>query len=404
MEQNKNSKKPDFLAFAQDGADRETLKDFALAHGWEETCIAQGDIATATEYLKTNPSPKLLLVEIPSAEAASGLLDALADVCDAGTKVIIIGTVNEYSFYCWLTSIGVFSYLLRPLTKQMLDDAYQKSITISSAGAGSAVDANEPTKIIAVIGARGGVGASTISLNLAGIFAEHSGKKIALVDVDPQQGTLALSFDIEPAHGLRDALEKPERIDTLFIDRVMSKPSKNLWVMSVEEPLSEMLNINELAAETILKEFVEKYEVVVLDIPRNLSQFSRDFLKKADSVVLVAELNLQSLRDTLRLSDLIRDTLKLPAPMVVINRAGVAPKNEISVADFEKGIGDKIVEKINYLTDVFMYIGNEIPAVTHAKNTGIKPLYNIAKQLLPNMQIVEEVKKNDMLGFLKKKK
>ena len=400
-QQNDISKKPKFFSFAQDGADRNTIKEFTSAQGWDESCVMQGDISTATQYLKAHPSPVLLLVEIPSAQAAPALLDELANVCDPHTKVIIIGTVNEYSFYCWLMDIGVFSYLLRPMTKEVLEATYKKSIEKSTP---APVEQKEPTKVIAVIGARGGVGTSTIALNLAGIFAEHANKKIALVDLDPYLGTLSLVLDLEPARGLRDALEKPDRIDPLFIDRVMSNPHKNLWVLNAEEPLKESIHISEFTAEALMRELSNKYDVVVLDISRHMGQFERECLKKAHNVLLVADLSLQAIRDTMRFSDLIVDTFKMSPPMVIVNRAGAAPKNEMSLPDFEKGITMKVVEKIVYTPDIFMYIGTDIPSIAHAKNNVVKPLYSLAKQLLPNMTLDEEPKDKNILGFMKKKK
>jgi len=400
--QPKTSSKPPFLAFAKDGADIGKLKEFAKTHEWGESCVLHGDITTAAEYLKTNISPVLLLVEITSAEAAPSLLDALADVCDPDTKVIIIGTVNEYSFYCWLTEIGIFSYLLRPFAIETLEATYQKSIV--SAPVATAVEVKKPAKVIAVIGARGGVGASTIALNLSGIFAEYSEQKIALVDIDPQEGTLSLMLDIEPARGLRDALEKPDRIDALFIDRVMSKPHKNLWVMSAEEPLQERINISDQTAENLIAALKDKYDVIVLDVPRQLTQFSRDCLKKTDAILLVAELNLQCLRDVLRLSDLIHENLKNPLPLVVANRVGIAPKNEISAGDFEKGISLKIAEKIPYNTDIYMQISSDIPAIANIKNTDVQPLIELARQLLPEMPLLEKDSRKDFFAFLKKKK
>lgn len=399
MEQ-QNSNKPKFFAFAQDSADRASIKAFTDGQGWDDSCVMQGDISTAIDYLKTNASPALLLVEIPSAEAAPGLLDALANVCDAQTKVIIIGTINEYSFYCWLMDIGVFSYLLRPLTREVLETTYKKSI---EQAVPVAVVEKEPTKIIATIGARGGVGASTIALNLAGIFAEHGNKKVALVDVDPYTGTLSLLQDLEPARGLRDALEKPERIDPLFIDQVMINPSKNLWILSAEEPLKESIEISDSTAEALIRELSTKYDVVVLDVPRNMGKFGRECLKRAHHVLIVAELSLASLRDTLRLSDLMVDSFKMPAPIVIANRVG-ASKSEISIADFEKGITTKIAEKIMYLPDIFMYIGSDIPSIVHAKSNALKPLYSLAKQLLPSLILDEAPKEKKLLGFMNKKK
>lgn len=396
-----NSNKPKFFAFAQDSADRATIKSFAEAHGWAESCVMTGDISTATTYFKDHPSPTLLLVEIPSAEAAPDLLDGLANVCDPHTKVIIIGNINEYSFYCWLVDIGVFSYLLRPLTKEMLENAYKKSIEQASV---APVAVSEPTKIISVIGARGGVGASTIALNLAGIFADKTNKKVALVDVDPQEGTLSLTLDIEPARGLRDALEKPERIDPLFVDRVMSKPHNNLWVLSAEEPIQETIHTSEATAEALIRELSSKYDVVILDIPRRMGEFERECLKSSNNVILVAELSLLSLRDTLRLSDLMVDVFKMVPPMVVVNRSGMSSKSEMSVADFEKGITAKIAEKISYAPDLFMQIGNDIPCVANAKNPAVKPLYSLAKQLLPNAFADEEPKTKGFFSSFKQTK
>lgn len=396
------NEKPAFTAFAQNESDRETLKVFATKNGFGDSCIFQGDIETATAFLKTNTSPILLLVEVSSAEAASAQLDALADVCSPETKVIIIGSVNEYSFYRWLIDIGIFSYLLRPLTLEMLEGEYKKSLSNSSAGK-AALEEKKPAQIISVIGARGGVGASTIALNLSGIFAEYSDKKIALVDIDPQEGTLSLFLDIEPARGLRDALEKPDRIDTMFIDRVMNKPHKNLCVLSAEESFSEPLHISPDTSEVFMKELSNKYDVVVLDIPRYLNQFSRECLKKSSQIIIVAELNLQSLRDTLRLSDFIRDTLKIPQPMVVINRFAMSSKNEIGIADFEKAIGIKSAVKIAYTPDIFMQVGTDIPSVTQRKNPCMKPIYELAMQLVPDLQLPEAEKASDLLSFFKKK-
>jgi pilus assembly protein CpaE len=395
-----NSKKPKFFAFALNNADRTAIKEFTAGQGWDASCVMEGDISTATQYLKTNPSPILLLVEVTSAEAAPNLLDELANVCDPHTKVIIIGDINEYSFYCWLIDIGVFSYLLRPLTKEVLDATYKKSIDQPIS---SPVLEKEPTKVIAVIGARGGVGVSTIALNLSGIFAEHAGKKIALVDIDPQEGTLSLSLDIEPARGLRDALEKPDRIDPLFIDRVMNKAHENLWVLSAEEQLKDSIDVSEFTADALMRELCNKYDVVILDIPRRMGRFERECLKKANNVLIVAELSLQSLRDTLRISDLMVDSFKMSPPMVIVNRAGMAPKNEMSISDFEKGITVKIVEKILYMPDLFMPISSDIPSIVHAKHAAMKPLYSLAKQLLPNILPDEVQKEKGFMDFLKKK-
>lgn len=373
--------KQPFIAFAN-GKDGDVLRAFAASRQWPDSTIHSGDIKTATEYLKTNPSPAVLLVELPNAADAPGLLDALADVCDPDTKVITIGDVNEYSFYCWLMDIGIFSYLLKPLTEQMLESAYQKSEN----GSAQLKHGKAPGKVIAVVGARGGVGASAVALNLAGIMAEISHKNIALVDADPQEGTIALSLDIEPSRGLRDVLEKPERIDSLFIERVMQKPHKHLSIISAEESLTDPVHATEAAADALLRELREKCDVVVLDIPRHMTGFSRQCLKLSDHVVLVTEMSLASLRDTLRISDMMRDSLKLKPPVIVANRVGLAGKHEMQRADFEKGINAKLAQVIPFAPDAFMLVSAEIPAIKNKTHAAFKPLFDLLEQWLPDMK------------------
>jgi len=375
--------KPPFMAFVSDVADFKTLRKFAGNHDWSQSDVRQGDIKTATEFLKNNPSPVLLVVDIPSAAEAPALLDALANVCDADTKVITIGSINEYSFYCWLMDIGIFSYLLKPLTPAMLDGAYKKSVEPASA---QAKEEKKQGKVIAIIGARGGVGATTISLNLAGVLTELSPMPVTLIDVDSHAGSVALALDIEPSRGLREAMEKPDRIDSLFIERVMIKLRKNLSVLSAEEALHDHLVPHAQAAESLLTELRTKFGVILLDIPRHLTAHTMDFLKKADQIVLVGEPTLLSLRDCLRLCDMIRDTLKVSPPVVVVNRIGMAPKLEMQVADFEKGINAKVSTRILFAPDIFMQVGGDIPAVKMKSHPTIKPLYALATQLVPEVK------------------
>lgn len=387
------------MAFVASGSDIATLKAFAASHEWPDSGIQQGDIRTAAQFLKSNPSPVMLVVEIPSASEAPALLDALADVCDPDTKVITIGDVNEYSFYCWLMDLGIFSYLLKPLTAQMLESAYQKSITPVAA----LKNEKQPGKIIAVMGTRGGVGTTTVALNLAGILASQAKKPIALVDIDPQEGSVALALDIEPSRGLRDALEKPDRIDSLFMERVMSKPMKNLSVMSAEESLLENIAVHDHAADTLLRELRAKFDVILLDIPRHHSAFTKQCIRQADHVVMVTELTLLSLRDALRLSDLMRDSFKMKPPLIVANRAGFAPKQELLPADFEKGINAKITQRVPFTPELFMQISGDIPAVKQSSHAGAKSLYALAEQLVPVNAKASESKEKKTFSLFKKK-
>lgn len=387
-------------AFLLDDVDMEMVQKFASAAGVAHETMVKGDIQTATDYLKNHKSPTLLMVEIPSAAEAPKLLDALADVCDPDTKVITVGAINEYSFYCWLTEIGIFSYLLKPLTFAMLEGVYKKAtepVVVASK------EEKKAGTVIAMLGARGGVGTSALSLNLAGAFAELSPRPVALVDVDSHAGTVALTLDIEPSRGLREAMEKPDRIDSMFVERVMIKPVKNLSVLCAEDPLHEHFMPHEQAASYLLAELKNSFGMVILDIPRQLTPHTMNFLKKADKVIVVSELSLLSLRDTLRIQDMFREVLKLPPPLIVLNRTGMMPKHEMHLADFEKGVNMKTTANIPFAPDAFMQVSSDIPAIKMKSHAAMKAVYGLAYQLVPAFAPKESPEKKSGFKLFKPK-
>lgn len=398
---NVSSSNQQFLAFASDEKDVSTLKDFAASQGWLQDCVNQGTIAQAVAYLRNNPSPPVLLVEINSSKDAPAELDLLAAVCAPSTKVIVTGTVNEYSFFCWLMGLGISSYLLKPLTVETLKTAWEKA---QASEAPVSAQAKKSGTIISVIGTRGGVGATTLAINLAGIIAEKAKKKVALIDLDAREGSIALALDLEPGRGFKEALEKPDRIDSLFLERVMSKPNPNLSILSAEESIQEHLKIHDGAADTLLKELKAAYDVIVLDIPRHLDVFSTKCLGSADHVVLVTELTLISLRDALRFQDLMREKLKMKTPIVVAMRTGLAPKQQVVQADFEKGINLKVSYSVPFAPDIFMPVDLQIAAMKHRKQPATKPLHDLAGELVPEAKEVNNEKKVEKKGGLLGKK
>lgn len=393
--------KPAFLAFATGEKDLAALKAFAGAHGWGEGCVLEGDIAQAATHLKTNPSPQLLLAEIPSSAQAQELLNQLADVCDPETKVIITGTVNEYSFYCWLMDIGISSYLLKPLEIAALEQAYAKAM---APPAPAAEKSKAPARLIGVTGTRGGVGATSVAIYVSALLAQ--GKlSTALIDLDPQDGSVALLLDLEPARGLREAMERPDRIDNLFLDRVMHKTAQGVAVLSAEESLAERVQFHDHAADALLNELREKFAYVVLDLPRQAQPFYRTVAKACDTVLAVTDLSLSGLRDAIRLSDLYRDQLKLKPPVFVANRLGMTPKFELPVADFEKGVKDKLAHRIPFAPDIFMAVTGDLPGLK-SPSPALKALHALAQHIAPELEAesAPAEAKHALLGFLKKGK
>jgi pilus assembly protein CpaE len=218
----------------------------------------------------------------------------------------------------------------------------QRAILASGEQTANARHATKLGKLIAVTGARGGVGATTVATNCAWLMANERKRRVALIDLDLQFGTVALALDLEPSHGLREALENPNRIDSLFMDRVMVQHSDKLFVLSAEEAPDEGLLLDYAALELLITELRTKFHFVVVDLPRTPSTCSHYVLQTATELVLVTDLSLAGMRDTMRLAGLMPGTNASCHLSVVANRVGEHKQGEMPRAEFEKGIGRKV--------------------------------------------------------------
>lgn len=389
-----------FRAFVPDAESLSVLQRFALSQGWNSDCIHKGTVTEAVEFLAGHPGPDFLLIDVPDAESAPELLDRLADVCDSGVRVIVTSTVDEFSFYRWLTDIGVHHYLLKPLTDEALQNA------ISAAPVAAEAKTEKLGKLYSVMGTRGGAGTSTVALNLAAAIGVNHHTPTALLDLEAQWGTQSLMLDLEPGRGLREALAKPDRVDGLFMERVMLKVRENLTVLSSEEPLDEPIVIHADAAQALIGQSRRKFAVTVAELPREITPFTQEFLRASDHIVIVTELTLLGLRDAMRLSDLLKDKMQLKRVHFVASRTGLLPKHELKQVDFEKSLGTKFYGTVPFDADAYSRTATgEIEVLRkHASAMG-KGLAHIADLLhRPVADDAATAKKPKVLGWLTGKK
>lgn len=391
------------LAFVKNKESAATVHQVMEERGIVDYKIETGDVTTATEFLRANPSPQMLLVELPKADDAPAALDALADAVNPHCKVITTGKTDTLSFYQWLLGLGVHDYLLTPL------DAAKLGTSLDKGNAAPAADPHAPKvkKIVAVIGARGGVGTTTIATNLAAIFALEQHLPTGLVDLDPHFGSVALSLDLEPGRGLRDALEKPDRVDGLFLDRVMIRPFPQLSILSAEEPLVELIQPQANAGEVLFAALAEKFNILVVDLPRQINGLTRHVLAHADAIVLVAEPHLIDLRDALRIKDFLVDQLKRPAPFLILNREGLSSKQELPTRDFTKHFGAAPVAQIKLLPEAYAASAQGELLITNVK---LRSVFDPLRALAARISGVEakeaeeiETSSGSLLAKLKRK-
>jgi pilus assembly protein CpaE len=331
-----------FSAFVCDDATVEMLKPIATDLNWQSDKVFKGGVRNAIQTLSVSASPQILLIDFSESSDPIQDINSLAEVCEPGTVVVALGKINDVGLYRDLLSSGIHDYLLKPAQPEMVRDALMNAHTALFAPKAQVDDDVKPKSLITVIGVRGGVGASTLTTSIAWIQANESNRKTALLDLDIQFGTGALSFDLEPGRGLTDALENPNRIDSLFVERAMVKESENLSILSAEAPINMPLVADPSAFHHLQEELRNGFEAVVVDLPRHIAVQTPQLLNDCNYVIVVTELNLASTRDTIRLLAFLKNAAHGAQIIVVGNRTPSVGNPEVSRKDFEASIERKV--------------------------------------------------------------
>jgi pilus assembly protein CpaE len=298
------------------------------------SCIIEiGGVAAAAAAYRETRTPSVLIVEVAKgAPDVLASLKPLAEVCDPSTLVIVVGHVNDVVLYRGLIRSGVADYLAAPLTQLQIIDAV----------AGLFRDpASQPAgRIIAFIGAKGGVGSSTIAHNLSWLFANQSKVNTVVTDLDLSFGTSGLNFNQDVTSGLADAVAQADRLDSVYLDRLLTRCSDNLALLAGAAQLDRDVFLDADTIYAVLDTLRQTAPVVAVDMPSSWSAWSRHTLVSADDVVITATPDLACMRNARNIAELLRASRQndMP-PYLVINQVGVPKRPEISAADFSKAVG-----------------------------------------------------------------
>jgi pilus assembly protein CpaE len=307
------------------GEDRRLAKAHLTVH--------MGGIRAASEQYQQAPTPNLILVETRS--SGPGLfaeLASLAEVCDAGTKVVVIGHLNDVSVYREMIRQGVNEYLVNPLSPIQVIEAVSRLY----------VDPDSPPigRSIAFMGAKGGTGSSTIAHNVGWCISTRMTEDVIITDLDLPFGTAGLDFNHDPAQGVADALTAPERLDDVLLERLLVKCSDHLSLFAAPAVLDRDFDLDTEAFESVLDVVRGTVPCVVIDLPHLWTSWTRKLLLSADEVVITATPDLASLRNAKNIIDLAKQARANDhLPHLVINQVGVPKRPEIPVKDFAEALG-----------------------------------------------------------------
>ena len=294
--------------------------------------IQMGGIAAAAEAYRNSPTPNVIVLECEGkGEDLLAGLDELAEVCDAGTRLIVIGRLNDIVLYRELVRRGVSEYVMGPVAP--LD------IVRAVSGLYSAPDAKPVGRTIAVVGAKGGVGASSIAHNIAWSIARDLWLDSVVVDLDLPFGTAGLDYNQDPPQGIADAVLSPERIDTAFVDRLLSKCTDHLSLLAAPATLERAYDFGSDAFDSIFDVLRASVPCIVLDVPHMWTGWTRRTLISADEILIVAAPDLANLRNAKNILDLLRGARPNDnRPHYCLNQVGVPKRPEIKAADFAKAL------------------------------------------------------------------
>ena len=295
--------------------------------------VHMGGIATAVEFYKTAPTPNLIILESRSEpRELVEQLRQLSEYCDPSSKVVVIGHYNDVGLYRELIRSGISEYVVAPIS--MADIIAVISAIFVDPGA-------EPIgRSIAFIGAKGGVGSSTIAHNVGWSMSKLFGSEVVVADLDLAFGTANMNFDQDPAQGIAEAVFAPERIDEVYLDRLLAQCAEHLSLLAAPSTLDRVYDFEADAFSQIIETAQRSAPLLVLDVPHIWSGWSKSVLMQADEVVITATPELANLRNTKNLMDMLKKLRPNDVPpKLILNQVGMPKRPEISAADFAEPLG-----------------------------------------------------------------
>jgi pilus assembly protein CpaE len=341
-------------AFCENAAMAEIVQIAAEDRRLAKTHVSvhMGGIEAAVAHFQQNPTPNLIIVEssLPR-EHMLMLLDGLAECCDPGTKVVVIGHVNDVVLYRDLLKRGVSEYLVEPVVPLQLMEAVSNLYNNPE---------TEPVgHVYAFVGAKGGVGSSTICHNAAWALSEVFKANVVIADLDLAFGTTGLDFNQDPVQGIADALSSPDRLDEVLLDRLLTKCSEHLSIFAAPVVLDREYDITVAGCDQVIDVVRQNVPYLAVDLPHLWTAWTKSILFQADEVIITAAPDLANLRNAKSIVDLLRQARANDnKPGLVMNMVNMPKRPEISVKEFETALDLKAISVIEFDAETFGQAAN----------------------------------------------
>lgn len=386
-----------FTAFISNLTLKELLDAIIIEHHCDAS-ITMGGIEPAVLFLQKAHDVKLVLLDMTESADLLADVQKVLKLLPPETHLFVIGNENNLAFYRNLRRIGVSEYLPMPISKEEL---WQAMYEVTSHPVNREVASLQDKSSIVVLGARGGVGATTVAVNLASLAAIHFDKKVCLVDADLYYGNVNVMLDVAPSSGLNDALKEMDRMDDTFVKRLMISKDK-FSILQGQLALDQPVNFNASDVHALLALVRQQYDILVLDCPSYSNHLSQAILNFATTAIIVTDLSLASVQSTLRLKSLLQNNFPMLSYHVVANH--VFPYGGvISKAVFEKGTYLSVAAELPFCkASILEGINSGEPFTkTYPNHRFSKELSHLLQVINPRFKIIDH--KTSMLDRLWKR-
>jgi pilus assembly protein CpaE len=375
-----------------------TAEDRRLAKA--HVSMHMGGLEAAVAHYGENPTPNLIIIEtgLPR-DLVLAQLDRLAENCDSGTKVIVVGHVNDIVLYRDLLRRGVSEYLVEPVAPLQLMEAISNLYNNPE---------TEPVgHVYAFIGAKGGVGSSTVCHNASWALSEHLKSNVVIADLDLAFGTTGLDFNQDPVQGIADALSSPERLDEVLLDRLLTKCSEHLSIFAAPVVLDRDYEITAEGCGQVIDVVRQHVPYVAADLPHSWAPWTKSLLLQADEIIITAVPDLANLRNAKSIIDLLAQARRNDnRPHLVMNMVNVPRRPEISIKEFEQALELKTMAVIEFDAETFGQAANNGQMIEelNAKAKSAAAFHDIALAMTHKRDSQAAKKTSPLAPFLEKLK
>jgi len=374
------------ISYSQEEAGN--LAELAKSLGFPDAQMAVGPASETVKVLDARPSaPDYLIIDIGTrGKDVLPELDEIALHCEANVNVIVIGSVNDITFYRELKSRGIVEYFPRPIDAKDIKTAMTQA---ASQQRPQASGSSAHGTVITCMSAASGDGASTLAVNLSYCMATEHNQSTVLVDMDYQFGLIAKSLDLTAPFGIKELFDHPDRgLDDTLVEKMLVKYGDKFKVISAPNELRMLPQVSPELIHSLINILRARFKFVFIDVPNLWTPWTAAALKYSDHNILVAQLWLRSLTHTTRqLSAWHAAGVDRNKTSLVINRSGAKFKEAVSAEDFER-ISHHTIEA---------HLNNDIKAVVNAETQG-KTIFEIGQGALLQQQ-VKQISQHIMARF-----